>query len=68
MIQWFKTMVMNEYIRGVKFNKFPPFKKSIWQRNYYEHVVRNESDFDSIQEYILYNPYNWKNDELWNQN
>jgi len=35
-IDWFKTMTTNEYIRGVKNELFPPFDKHIWQRNYYD--------------------------------
>jgi REP-associated tyrosine transposase len=35
----------------------------VWQRNYYEHVVRDESDLGRIQEYILNNPANWEEDE-----
>ena len=31
----------------------------IWQRNYYEHVVRNEDDLNSIGEYIINNPSQW---------
>ena len=42
MIQWFKTMSTNQYIRGVKNDIYPPFNKRIWQRNYYEHIIRNE--------------------------
>ena len=30
-----------------------------WQRNYYEHIVRDEKDFRRIQEYIHYNPFKW---------
>ena len=35
---------------------------SIWQRNYYEHIIRNERELYRIIEYIKYNPLNWKND------
>ncbi len=34
----------------------------VWQRNYYEHVVRNESELRAIQQYILDNPLNWQLD------
>ena len=34
----------------------------IWQRNYYEHVIRNEADLDSIREYIVGNPAKWRED------
>ena len=36
---------------------------SIWQRNYYEHIVRNEKELYKILEYIKYNPLNWNNDK-----
>ena len=53
---WFKTMTTNEYIENVKNNMFPPFDKKIWQRNYYEHIIRDESDYIETKEYILNNP------------
>ena len=30
-----------------------------WQRNYYEHVIRNETDLSNIREYIVGNPLRW---------
>jgi len=38
-------------------------EKHLWQRNYYEHVIRNERDYKAIYEYILANPMNWEMDE-----
>lgn len=35
---------------------------SIWQRNYYEHVIRNEEELNGIYEYIAANPQNWEDD------
>ncbi|MBK8020034.1 MAG: transposase [Chloroflexi bacterium] len=35
----------------------------VWQRNFYEHVIHNESDLNRIREYILYNPARWSEDE-----
>ena len=32
---------------------------SIWQRNYYEHIIRNENDLTAIREYITNNPLQW---------
>ncbi len=37
-------------------------KGSVWQRNYYEHIIRNERDLHAISEYILANPQNWQKD------
>jgi putative transposase len=36
--------------------------KALWQRNYYEHIVRNEYDLNDIREYILANSFNWADD------
>jgi len=62
-VQWFKTMTTNEYIRGVKQNGWTPFPGKLWQRNYYEHIIRNENDLNRIREYIFNNPANWANDD-----
>jgi len=35
----------------------------VWQRNYYEHVIRNEIDLEEIREYIQTNPLKWLEDE-----
>jgi putative transposase len=34
----------------------------VWQRNYYEHIVRNERELNATREYILYNPGRWDDD------
>lgn len=33
-----------------------------WQRNYYEHIIRNEDELNRIREYIMYNPRRWQFD------
>lgn len=37
----------------------------IWQRNYYEHIIRNEKTLNEIRKYILENPARWSEDELY---
>ncbi len=37
---------------------------SVWQRNYYEHIIRTESELNGIRQYVRDNPKNWGNDEL----
>jgi putative transposase len=34
----------------------------LWQRNYYEHIIRNEKELNQTREYILYNPLQWQFD------
>jgi REP element-mobilizing transposase RayT len=36
---------------------------ALWQRGYYEHVVRDERDFARIGDYIAHNPMNWQFDQ-----
>ncbi len=63
MIDWLKTMTTNEYIRSVREHQWQPFPGKLWQRNYYEHVIRNEQDLKSVREYIVNNPVGWDKDE-----
>lgn len=58
-IKWFKTQTTNEYIRGVKSGIYPSFEKHVWQRNYYEHVIRNEQDYYETIQYMRNNPMAW---------
>jgi putative transposase len=37
---------------------------SIWQRNYWEHIIRDDPSFDRISEYIANNPKKWKADQF----
>ncbi len=60
----FQSIVTVKYIRGVKTEKWQSFNKKLWQRNYWEHIVRDESELDRICRYIKNNPRNWRNDAL----
>ena len=37
---------------------------TVWQRNYYEHVIRSESSLNEIRNYIVNNPTTWQSDKL----
>ena len=62
-VDWYKTMTTNAYIHGVKDNRWPPFNQRFWQRNYYDHIIRNQNDLDRIRQYIIDNPDKWAGDE-----
>ena len=62
MIAWFKSMTTNEYIRGVRDHGWLPFETRLWQRSYYEHIVRGDSDLESIRNYMIANPDKWPTD------
>jgi REP element-mobilizing transposase RayT len=62
-MDWFKTMTTNAYIRGVQQSDWSPFAGRLWQRNYYERIIRNDAELSAIREYIDANPAQWHNDE-----
>lgn len=39
--------------------------EKIWQRNYFERVIRDEKELNQIREYVVNNPVNWKDDDLY---
>jgi len=63
-VDWFKTMTTNEYIRGVKNQGWKRFDGRLWQRNYWEHIIRDQDSYDRIAEYIIGNPSKWDEDQL----
>lgn len=66
-VQWFKTMTTNEYIRGVKNMGWIQFNGKLWQRNYWEHIIRDEKSYKTISNYIINNPSKWKEDKFHKQ-
>ncbi|MFN5309511.1 MAG: transposase [Candidatus Kapaibacterium sp.] len=44
-----------------------PHMGKLWQRNYYEHIIRNEQSYQSISEYIVNNPAKWKDDKFYKE-
>jgi putative transposase len=55
----FKSLTTTEYARGIHERDWPPFQGRLWQRNYYEHVIRDDDALNRIREYILTNPLGW---------
>jgi len=58
-VQVYKSITTHKYIQGVKKSGWPLFSKKLWQRNYYEHIIRNEDALLRIREYIRTNPMRW---------
>ena len=46
---WFKTMTTNDYLRHVHESGWQPLDGKLWQRNCYEHLVRNDGELNKIQ-------------------
>ncbi len=61
-VSWFKRMTTNQYIRQVKNNNWQPFNRRLWQRNYHDHIIRNDKSLNRIRQYIKTNPSTWRYD------
>jgi len=54
-------------VRGFKIGVTKWFRQNtqvhvVWQRNFYEHIIRNDVSLNRIREYIMYNPIRWAAD------
>ncbi len=61
-IRSFKSKTSIEYLRWIKKNALN-ISGQIWQRSFYDHVIRNEESLNKIREYIINNPADWDHDE-----
>ena len=60
---WASTPTVSKIVQTFKILVSKTVGYSIWQRNYYEHIIRNENELYKIIEYIKYNPINWVEDK-----
>jgi REP element-mobilizing transposase RayT len=56
----FKSYTTTQYSNSVKIHHWPPFYEKLWQRGYYDRIIRNERELYAIRKYIINNPLNWK--------
>ncbi|HRO44286.1 transposase [Agriterribacter sp.] len=60
----YKSLVSNQCLEIFK-QKFPnDYMGKLWQRNYHEHIIRDEQSYHRIANYIINNPQNWENDKF----
>ena len=43
--------------------QWPTFDRRVWQRNYYEHIIRDEAELARVRRYIDENPLQWELDK-----
>jgi REP-associated tyrosine transposase len=55
-VRRFKTFTTRRYTVGVRRYGWLPFAGRLWQRNYHEHIIRNERSLNKIRQYIADNP------------
>jgi REP element-mobilizing transposase RayT len=58
----FKSLTTARYRRGIHNDGWQPFPGRLSQRNYYEHVIRNEEDLNRARQHIGDNPARWEQD------
>ncbi|MGH7802166.1 MAG: transposase [Thermodesulfobacteriota bacterium] len=54
----FKSRCVHNWLKYIKENRIDSVGK-FWQRNYYEHIIRNQDELNKIREYIQNNPLEW---------
>ena len=52
-------ITISQIIKGIKSLTTREIGYSIWQRNYYEHIIRNQEEYHDICKYIKQNPQKW---------
>jgi REP element-mobilizing transposase RayT len=57
-IAQFKSQVTKKIWKNCR-----PDQQPIWQRNYYDHIIRNQDELQKITDYIQMNAVNWEVDE-----
>lgn len=64
-IGWFKSITTNRYIENVIKNNWNHFNWKLWQRNFYEHIIRDEKWYFKISDYIKNNSVLWEEDKFY---
>jgi REP element-mobilizing transposase RayT len=62
LVHRFKSLTTARYRQGVTARGWHALDGKLWQRNYYEHIIRNERELQTIREYIATNPVRWETD------
>ena len=62
--------IMSKLIGYIKMNASKAIRQhygdvTVWQRGYYDHVIRNQEDYVALAEYIQTNPLRWELDQLY---
>jgi REP element-mobilizing transposase RayT len=66
-IQAFKRYTTIQYVKLVKEGRAPSFDQRVWQRSFYDHVLRSEADYQRVWRYIDENPAKWAEDEYYSE-
>jgi putative transposase len=67
MVGTYKSLCVHGCLQWIKQNDPLQRLGTLWQRNYWEHIVRDEMELNRIREYIRNNPAKWKEDRFYGQ-
>lgn len=59
----FKSITAVRYIENVKTNSWLPLNGQLWQRSFYDRIIRNEEELHHLREYVHFNVAKWPQDE-----
>jgi len=62
-MQAFKSITTDNYIKDVHEKDWPQFEKKLWLRGYWDRVLRGEAEWKRANDYILNNPAQWECDK-----
>lgn len=63
-VRWMKSLSTNRYLKCLRGRGCSHANNKLWQRNYFDHIIRNQHSYDYIANYIFANPQRWKYDKL----
>ena len=63
LINYKSSVTISKIIKHFKTNITREIEYSIWQKSFYEHIIRNEKEYLKIKEYIKNNVINWRKDK-----
>jgi len=58
-VQWFKSITTHAYMQGACQLGWESFPGKLWQRSFYDRIIRNERMLNAVREYIVCNPLRW---------
>jgi len=59
LVRTFKMRVMRTWPQGVRLRGWTPYETHLWQRSYYDTLIRNDAHLETTRAYILTNPGRW---------
>jgi len=58
-LRWYKASVVEGFRIGVRHNGWEPYDRHLWQRDYYDRIIRTDTELAAIRAYIEGNPGRW---------